>query len=207
MLLPAMRFVAELYGGRSLLALVNGAEVGPPINVDQGVNDVFSSRLRTIELLDAIQDITGIYFAVPRSISPTELADIHEAYRLLDGEVLIAEWDRLKITVPGDSPVVAALQEHEGRAITGLYTSSELVLQLGAQVYPIGQVRQTVRTATFVELDEVIDDTEPEGSVRITFIPGDDQTMETRLITQDKPGPQVTMRCGTDCHKDSVARS
>jgi hypothetical protein len=49
-------------------------------------------------------------------------------------------------------------------------TSSELVLQLGAQAYPIGQVRQTVRTATLVALEDVFDDNEPEGSVRITFM-------------------------------------
>lgn len=189
MILPAMLFAAEIHGDRGLLTLINDAEVGPPITLDQTVSDIFLSQLNTIEMLDSIQHTTGVYFAVPQSISPAELADIREVHRLLDGEVLVTKWDRLKVTMPADSPIAAALQGQEAREITNLYRSSELVLQLGTQAYPVGQVRQTVRTATLVTLEDVLDDTELEGSVRITFTPGDDPTMETRLIAPDELAP------------------
>jgi hypothetical protein len=189
MLLPAMRFAAELQIGRSLLALINGSEVGPPIDLDQTVNETFLSRLKNIEMLETIQHFAGVYFAVPQSLSPDDLASIYEAHRLIDGETLVSEWNSLQATMPTSSPVATALRGQKSREITNLYTWPELLLRLGTNEYSIGQIRQTVRTARVLALEDVLDSGESEAPVRITFVPGDDRTMETRLITQDEPSP------------------
>ncbi|WP_139063537.1 hypothetical protein [Streptomyces zinciresistens] len=67
-LLPVVRFLAEAKEGRGATLVLNGKEIGPPMDLPASTQNVQES-LRLLRVLDDIQRISGVYFPIHQSLT------------------------------------------------------------------------------------------------------------------------------------------
>jgi hypothetical protein len=198
-LLPALRFLAEVHSGRSVVVLINGQDAGPPIVDTQTLPAEFDGYTRLVTDLSDIQHRSSVYFCMPSSLSADELADIAIAAQLFAGEIVRAEWSSSRMTL--QAQYLDGLAELARGEVRDLWARVPYVLTIGGQDYPLGHVLRTCATAQVENWPDLPADTPPETEVEITLVPGSDSTLTMRLV--ESASPDVTDADSTPAATDS----
>ncbi|MFI1955908.1 hypothetical protein ACH437_29415 [Streptomyces xinghaiensis] len=181
-LLPVVRFLAEAKEGRGATLVLNGKEIGPPMDLSASYPNA-DETIRLLRVLDDIQRISGVYFPVPQSPTDEEFESIKEAHRYLTNETIVFQWNRCSFTIPRTSletPEVQQLQQ--GDAVSNLVMKNDLVLHLGEDSFNLGCLNMTYASAKLESLTDVSNDSGAETQVKVTIVPGDDSSASVSLI-------------------------
>ncbi|MEU5347742.1 hypothetical protein AB0H18_44290 [Streptomyces sp. NPDC020766] len=145
-LLPAVRFLAEAREDRAATMVLNGKEIGPPMDLSVSYPDAGES-IKLLRILDDIQRISGVYFTVPHSLTDEEFKAIKEVHLYLTNEKVVSQWNRLSFTILRtqlDTPEVRQLREG---TISNFSFGKDLVLHLGEDSFNLGRVNMTCASA------------------------------------------------------------
>ncbi|WP_052768415.1 hypothetical protein [Streptomyces humi] len=181
-LLPVVRFLAEAKEGRGATLVLNGKEIGPPMDLPASTPNVEES-LKLLRVLDDIQRISGVYFPIPQSLTDEEFESIKEVHRYLTSETNIERWDYVSFTIPRaslDSPELQQLQQ--GDSVPNLVLRNELVLRLGEDIFNLGCLNRTYASAKLESLTDVADDSGAADMVAVKIVPGDDTSASVSLM-------------------------
>ncbi|CAM5452576.1 hypothetical protein [Streptomyces narbonensis] len=181
-LLPAVRFLAEATEGRAASMVLNGKEIGPPMDLSSSYPDAGDS-IKQLQILDDIQRISGVYFPVPQSLTDEEFESIRDAHRYLTSETCTFQWSRVSFAIQRaglDTPELQQLQA--GGAVSDFVIRNDMILRLGDDSFNLGRLDMTFSS---VVLEVIVDIDAAEGSggmIKVTIIPGEDSSVSVSLV-------------------------
>ncbi|MEU9454835.1 hypothetical protein [Streptomyces sp. NPDC048277] len=180
-LLPVVRFLAEAREGRGATLVLNGKEIGPPMDLPASTPNVEES-LKLLRALDDIQRISGVYFPIPQALTDEEFESIKEVHRYLTSETTIEQWDYVSFTIPRESLGTPELQQlQQGDILQNLVLRNELVLHLGEDSYDLGFLNRTYASAKLESLTDIAGDSDLEDTVAVKIVPGDNTSASVSL--------------------------
>ena len=180
MLLPAVRFVAEMGRSASVAVLLDGqvCAVGDPTVDTHHVGNAigFANLLEAIVFL---QTRTGMFFDLRGHLAPEEVHALDTAVRLLRGETLTSTWTSLNMEIrPEGYAMIRAVGLSVPRPLRVVNDMSIILQDL---LIPIGEVVNEIESATV--RDDIPLPSESATPLEVTFIPGETNTINTWLKT------------------------
>ncbi|MFJ8107805.1 hypothetical protein [Streptomyces sp. NPDC096132] len=180
-LLPVVRFLAEAKEGRGATLVLNGKEIGPPMDLPASNSSVDAS-LQILRTLDDIQRISGVYFPIPQDLTDEEFKSVREVHCYLIGETIVSQWDYASFTIPRTSLENPEFQQlQQGDSVPNLVLRNDLVLRLGEDSYSLGFLNRTYSSVKLESLSDVADDSGAEDTVNVKIVPGDDTSVSVCL--------------------------
>ncbi|KUO18810.1 hypothetical protein [Streptomyces dysideae] len=180
-LLQAVRFMAEMGEGRSVTMVLNGTEIGPPIDMSASYPDA-GELAKLLRVLDDIQRISGVYFVVPRSLSDGEIESITEVHRYLTSQSVVSQWNRLSFTATKAWLGTPEAQQLKEGSVSDFTTGQDLLLRLGEDIFNLGRIQMTCASAKIAFVTELPDSADSKAEVEVTLVPGDDSSISVSVV-------------------------
>lgn len=169
-IIPAIRFMAQLIPGNSMVIAINGVGASMPTAIERPVDGQVSDYLSLLRALDEIQQASGVYFMVPHTLTLEDLSDISLARRLLAGETVTGAWSRLSVTTTIEG--LEAFRDQVATGVSQLVSEADMTLSLAGHEIPIGRVRKVLLSVKIAEWPTLPDDASPDTPVELVFEPG-----------------------------------
>ena len=181
---PVLRFCAALAGGEQMAFTdPNGAVFGTASGAF-GPTDWPDVYIQCAEKLTEIQELAGVYFALPLEFRPEDHRDMEYARMVLRGEEVQATWSGMA-TQPRAETVgnLLAQIDANGELFAFVAVQEETLVVAGGQL-PLGLVQRWMPAAWVSNLDKVRAwyQAGAKGTVKVRLVPGDDKRMTIRHV-------------------------
>ena len=185
-LLPVLKLIAAM-------APPNTVELrSPDGKVFAGAEASVSARVAdaVVELYEAlarVQQGTGVYFPIPRSLSQDDLREITRADRLLRGETVTGKWTESRVTmVVTEAPAALAEWIVLNEAVAAQYVINDYRVEIAGRTCTLPPVEVTMRSALLANQDELEAalPLQPGVELEAVLVPGRSREVDIRLASK-----------------------
>lgn len=181
--LPILRVLRQLRPPNRVVVkdAISGSPTGNAVPIQSAI-DVPEDFLTFVEKLFTIQTKTNCYFPIPEEMSPKDLREFDEAYRLLSGEMVSQRWTswRIELERGGFESIRPFVERDEPMA---LYRKGEIKSQIAGNDVFLGISVFQAPSARVTNRDEVLAAINGEDveSVQVLFEPANDDRASLQL--------------------------